>query len=176
MSKTPEPQWKPIESDGNIQIRQYEPTIIAEVIVTGERSKAINDGFRILADYIFGQNKSNIKIPMTAPVTQEKDRLLNQWRVRFVMPASYTLNTLPQPNDIRINLIEVPPHRSVAIRFSGFSSSKNIETNEAKLMAWVLKRGIKTKDQPLYAFYNPPWILPFLRRNEIIIDIVDENK
>jgi hypothetical protein len=175
MSKTPEPQWKNIESDGNIQIRSYNQTVIAEVLVNGERYKAINNGFRILADYIFGENKGNKKIAMTAPVTQEIFQLPQQWKIRFMMPEQYTLNTLPQPNDIRINLIAVPPHRAVVIRFSGFNSDKNINDNNALLMAWITKRNIKTIGQPIYAFYDPPWTLPFLKRNEIIIKIADDN-
>jgi hypothetical protein len=175
MSKTAEPQWKNIESDGNIQIRSYSQTVVAEVLVIGERYKAINNGFRILADYIFGQNKANEKIAMTAPVAQEMNQSNQQWRIRFMMPEGYTLNALPQPNDIRINLIVVPPYRAAVIRFSGFNSDKNINNNVALLAAWITNHNIKTIGQPIYAFYDPPWTLPFFRRNEIMIHISEHN-
>lgn len=164
--------------------------IVAETTTTGERYAAINDGFRILAAYIFGENKVEQKIAMTAPVTQQADAKgqkiamtapvtqeasakPNEWTIRFVMPASYTLATLPRPNDKRIKILEIPAFKAVVIQFSGFNMDNNLKKHEAELMAWIKKSNIKVSGNPTYAFYNPPWTPPFMKRNEIIIKILD---
>lgn len=180
--KTPEPTYTVLQKDNNIEIRQYPPIIVAEVKVSGERYAAINQGFRMLADYIFGNNKGSDKIamtapviqqpaaiPMTAPVTQEKDG--NLWRIRFVMPETYTLDTLPKPNNKDVSLIKIPGKTYAVIQFTGFNSSSNLNQHEAELKAFAKAHQLKQMGEPIYAFYNPPWILPFLRRNEIMIEI-----
>jgi len=189
VGKTPEPAWQSVRKDGNIEIRQYDPMIVAEVTIRGERYAAINDGFRILAGFIFGDNtvQKNIamtapvtqeaensqseKIPMTAPVTQEAADKNNEWIVRFVMPGNYTLATLPKPNDARIRILEIPSYKTAIIRFSGFNTDKNLEKHEKDLIAWLQGNKIKFQGQPTYAFYNPPWTPPFMKRNEVMIKI-----
>lgn len=191
MRNAPESAWRSIQKDGNIEIRAYDLMIVAETTITGERYAAINDGFRILAAYIFGENTVQQKIVMTAPVTQqsknpksqkiamtvpvtqEAGKKSNEWNVRFVMPSTYTPITLPRPNDKRINILEVPAFKAVVIQFSGFNTDNNLQKNEAELMVWIKKNNIKILGNPTYAFYNPPWTLPFLKRNEIIIKISD---
>jgi effector-binding domain-containing protein len=191
VGKTPEPAWRSIKKDGNIEIRSYEPMIVAEVTTTGERYAAINDGFRILAGFIFGDNTVNQKIemtapvtqqagkdasqkiPMTAPVTQEATGNDNVWKVGFVMPSGYTLETLPRPNDSRIKIQQVPVQQAAVIRFSGFNTDKNLSRHEGELVAWLKKNNIQTEGLPTYAFYNPPWTPPFMKRNEVMIRIPD---
>jgi effector-binding domain-containing protein len=183
MAKIETPTYQVIQSAGKIEVRKYSPMIVAEVEVSGERGKAINAGFRILADYIFGNNAPGQNIAMTAPVIQQKGEKIamtapvsqtpsgDLWKVRFTMPSSYTPETLPKPNNPAVKIISVPGHQTVAIRFSGFWWDRNLRKNLKKLDAFVRDRGLKTAGDPIYAFYNPPWTLPFFRRNEILYDL-----
>lgn len=192
VAKTPEPNWTSIRKDGDIEIRSYDPMVMAEVTTKGERYDAINAGFRILAGYIFGGNqgkkelemtapviqqssdKSGEKIEMTAPVIQQNSGVHDEWKVIFVMPANYkSAQELPIPNDKRINFLEVPAHKKVVIRFSGFNSDNNLKKHRDILNDWILKNNIKTFGQPVYAFYNPPWTPFFLRRNEIMLGVME---
>jgi len=188
-TKTPEPNWQSVRQDGAIEIRDYDPMIVAEVTITGERYAAINEGFRILAGYIFGGNTAKTKIAMTAPVTQESgdakgakiamtapvtqeaSENQNEWKVRFIMPPEYTLASLPVPNDTRIKFIEVPAYRTAVIQFSGFNTDSNLSDHLKFLMDWLTKNNIAPLGQPTYAFYNPPWTLPFFKRNEVMVRI-----
>ena len=183
MSNVEEPIYQVITSEGRIDIRQYPPMIIAEVKVEGKREEAIGGGFRVLADYIFGNNivqqeiamtapvqqQNSEKIAMTAPVQQQSENGL--WKISFVMPSEYRLETLPKPINKAVTLKEVPGESYVAIRFSGLNSNKNITQYEKELMQYVATNQIKTVGSLKYAFYNPPWTLPFMRRNELMFEV-----
>ena len=183
MSNVEKPDYKVIQSEQNIEIRQYEPMIIAEVEVDGKREDAIRDGFRLLADYIFGNNtvqqvismtapvqqKENQKIAMTAPVQQQS--MGKSWRMSFVMPSKYRLDSLPVPNNNRVRLKEILTKKFVVIEFSGTNSNENVTENENQLMNYIEANQINIIGSPKYAFYNAPWTLPFLRRNEVMIEI-----
>ena len=183
MSDVEKPDYKVIQSEQNIEIRQYEPMIIAEVEVDGKREDAIGDGFRLLADYIFGNNtvqqvismtaplqqKENQKIAITAPVQQQSTG--KSWRMSFVMPSKYSMDSLPVPNNNRVRLKEILTKKFGVIEFSGTNSNENVTEHENQLMNYIEANQIKINDSPKYAFYNPPWSLPFLRRNEVIIEI-----
>ena len=183
MSNVEKPDYKVIQSEQNIEIRQYEPMIIAEVEVDGKREETIRDGFRILADYIFGNNtvqqvismtapvqqKENQKIAMTAPVQQQS--MGKSWRMSFVMPSKYRLDSLPVPNNNRVRLKEIMTKKFVVIEFSGTNSNENVTKHENQLMNYIEANQINFIGSPKYAFYNAPWTLPFLRRNEVMIEI-----
>ena len=183
MSNVEKPDYEVIQSVQNIEIRQYEPMIIAEVEVDGKREDAIGDGFRLLADYIFGNNtvqqvismtapvqqKENQKIAMTAPVQQQSTG--KSWRMSFVMPSKYSMDSLPVPNNNRVRLKGILAKKFVVIEFSGTNSNENVTEHENQLMNYIEENQIKINDSPKYAFYNPPWSLPFLRRNEVMIEI-----
>ena len=183
MSNVEKPDYKVIQSEQNIEIRQYEPMIIAEVEVDGKREDAIRDGFRLLADYIFGNNtvqqvismtapvqqKENQKIAMTAPVQQQS--MGKSWRMSFVMPSKYKLDSLPVPNNNRVRLKEILTKKFVVIEFSGTNSNENVTKHENQLMNYIEANQINIIGSPKYAFYNAPWTLPFLRRNEVMIEI-----
>jgi hypothetical protein len=183
MSDVEKPDYKVIQSEQNIEIRQYEPMIIAEVEVDGKREDAIGDGFRLLADYIFGNNtvqqvismtapvqqKENQKIAMTAPVQQQSTG--KSWRMSFVMPSKYSMDSLPVPNNNRVRLKEILTKKFVVIEFSGTNSSENVTEHENQLMNYIEANQIKIIGSPKYAFYNAPWTLPFLRRNEVMTEI-----
>ncbi len=177
------PKYDVISSTDGIEIRQYDPMIIAEVVVQGERSEAISEGFRLLADYIFGDNTVKESIAMTAPVQQQANEKIamtrpvqqqsagDAWKVSFVMPSKYLMDTLPKPNNERVAIKEIPGKRFVTIRFSGFNSDENIAQHEEQLMQYILSNKMNTNGPAKYAFYNPPWTIPFLRRNEVMFEV-----
>jgi hypothetical protein len=183
VSNVEQPKYQVVESSGNIEIRDYAPMIVAEVDMPGERRDAIGKGFRIIADYIFGNNTTAQKVPMTAPVTQQNSEKIamtapvtqqgdgNTWRVRFVMPSNYTLETLPKPNNPVIELKEVGAKRFAVTRFSGIAGEDSLRRYTTELNEFTSARGLKPVSEPIYAFYNPPWTLPFLRRNEVMVEI-----
>lgn len=172
--------------DDNIELRAYDPVIAATVTVGGERKEAINAGFRLLAGYIFGDNISQQKIAMTTPVTQQASEKIamttpvtqqatttgrDTWQVQFIMPSSYTLETLPKPKNDQVKLLPVPARHFAVIRFSGFSSESNIAKHRALIESYVREQKLKPLAEPVLAFYDPPWTLPFLRRNEVMIEV-----
>ena len=183
MSDVEKPDYEVIQSVQNIEIRQYEPMIIAEVEVDGKREDAIGDGFRLLADYIFGNNTVQQVISMTAPVQQKENQNIamtapvqqqstgKSWRMSFVMPSKYSMDSLPVPNNNRVRLKGILAKKFVVIEFSGTNSNENVTEHENQLMNYIEENQIKINDSPKYAFYNPPWSLPFLRRNEVMIEI-----
>lgn len=183
-----EPKYRVIETSGEFELRVYDPKIIAEVEVTGSLKKASNKGFKLIADYIFGNNtsRSNIesnekismtvpvtmkakseKVAMTAPVTMKKSG--EKWNMHFVMPNSYTLATLPKPNNSAVKIRQLEGAKYAVIRFSGLAGKTKADKKTAKLEKWLKNRNIKAIGTPELARYNPPWTLPFMRRNEIMI-------
>jgi DNA gyrase inhibitor GyrI len=182
-SQVEQAKYTVISTHDDIEIRDYPPTIVAEVETTGQREEAIKAGFRLLADYIFGNNKSQSKVAMTAPVTQQhsedipvtapvtQESVNGQWQVRFMMPSTYDLASLPQPNNDKVHLKEIPEKRFVVIRFSGRPTETTLKEKQEKLQGFVQAQKNETLSGPTYAFFNPPWTLPPLRRNEIMIEI-----
>ena len=177
-------KYQVLERDQNFELRQYEPRIVAETFVAGEFEEVGNVGFRRLYDYINGNNlqKQNLamtapvtqevrseKIAMTAPVTQEKSQ--NKWRITFLMPTRYTMETLPEPQDPLIQLKEESGHLMAAIRYSGTWSQKRYEQNLSRLIEAIAERALKAVGQPVWARYDPPFMPWFLRRNEVLIRV-----
>jgi hypothetical protein len=167
MSQVSEPKFKVVASHGNIEIREYDPILVAQVKVGGERKNAISEGFKILADYIFGNNVSRQKINMTAPVIQQESKDGGYWHIRFVMPFEY----LPRPNNSQIELLAVLAKCYAVIRFSGLASQDSLQKHLERLRKYVKVEKIHPTGDPIFAFYNPPWTMPFLRRNEIMIEV-----
>jgi effector-binding domain-containing protein len=183
MSNVEQAKYTVLEKHGNIEIRQYPSIIVAETEVAGDRSVAISEGFKLIADYIFGNNTASTKVAMTAPVTQQTSHKISmtapviqqaageKWTVRFVMPAEYSMATLPKPNNPRVQLKTVPSKKYAVIEFSGFARQDNLDKNSLDLTAFLTEKKIKALSERTYAFYNPPWTMPFLRRNEVMIEI-----
>jgi DNA gyrase inhibitor GyrI len=183
VSNVEQPKYEIVETSGNIEIRDYAPMIVAEVDVTGGRRDAIGKGFRIIADYIFGNNTTAQKLPMTAAVTQQDSEKIamtapvtqqgdgNTWRVRFIMPSSYTMETLPKPDNPAVELKEIGAKRYAVIRFSGMAGEDSLKRYTEELNAFISAKNLTPLSAPTYAFYNPPWTLPFLRRNEVMVEI-----
>jgi hypothetical protein len=181
-----EPKYTVLEKSGEFELRAYSTNIVAETLVSGSMDNASSAGFRLIADYIFGNNTSTTggseKISMTAPVTMEPksekismtapvsmEKTDGQWRVHFVMPSQYTLDTLPAPNNLAVTLREVPASNYAVIRFSGLAGENKTAKKTSELIVWLDSRGITPIGKPELARYNPPWTLPFLRRNEVMV-------
>ncbi|ANP47983.1 hypothetical protein ATE48_07090 [Candidatus Viadribacter manganicus] len=182
-----EPRWSLVYEDGPFQIRDYAPIVVAETRVSGDRAGAINEGFRKLARYIFGANEPNRNIAMTAPVAQRQANLSGQriamtapvaqtgsgqdWIVSFYMPPSMRLEDAPRPLDQDVSLHQSPARRIAIVRFSGFASQDNLERHAQRLRQNLAARGQTALGPISYNFYDPPWTLPWTRRNEVMVEI-----
>jgi hypothetical protein len=183
VSNVERPKYKVVLSSDNIELRDYAPMIVAEAEVTGERRVAIGKGFRLIADYIFGNNTASEKVAMTAPVSQQASQKIamtapvtqqgegNSWKVYFVMPSKYTMETLPKPNNPAVRLKQVPGKCFAVIRFSGMGGEDSLKRHTKELDEFLSVKGLTPLSQPTYAFYNPPWTLPFMRRNEVLVEV-----
>ena len=182
MSRVEQPDYKAEASEGPIQVRSYGPMIAAEATVEGERKAAIREGFRLIAAYIFGKNTPRAKIAMTAPVEQRKQTIAmtapvtqqagnGSWTVRFIMPKSWTMDTLPAPADPRVRLEPLPARRFAVITFSGLAGDAAIKAKTEELRQYAASHKLTTVGEPVLAFYNPPWTLPFFRRNEVMLEL-----
>lgn len=179
-----EAEYRVSAKQDEFEIREYEPSVVAEVVVNGDFEDASNAAFRTLFKYISGKNTSSSKIAMTAPVGQKPQsekidmtapvgqRQSGQgWAVSFMMPASYTMDTIPAPADPSVVLREIPAHRVAAIRYSGRWSEKGYRKHLLKLQEWIESSGLEASGEPLWARYNAPFTPWFMRRNEILIPV-----
>ncbi len=164
-----EPAYSSVQGEGAFEIREYEPTILAETKVAGEAVDSRMDGFSPLADYIFANGREGEKIAMTAPVTQEKGA--EGWTIGFTMPSSFTMDTLPAPVSEDVELVEQPARKMAVISYSGLAGEGRMAEKERELLAEVSRAGWTMVGETVHAFYDPPWTLPFLRRNEVMIEV-----
>lgn len=167
-----QPDYTVIDQLGDdVEIRQYDPYIVAETLVANNYSfeAAGNEAFRRLAGYIFGNNRRGDEIAMTAPVNQMGNEA--GWRISFMMPAGFTLKTLPQPVDRRVKLRQLPGRLMAALRYSGGWGESKYRRKESRLLAAVAEAGAEISGAPEFARYNAPFIPPFLRRNEILVPL-----
>lgn len=161
-----EPRWSLLTTLDSVEVRHYEQSIQA---VTPLNSGGTSSGFRRLAGYIFGGNERSQSIAMTAPV---QETLVEDSPVMsFTLPAAYSLEELPAPDDSTVTLHPVPARTVAAIRFSGFATDSKTARQSEALLAVLQRHGIATLGNPILNQYNPPWTLPFLRRNEITVEI-----
>lgn len=165
-----EPDYDVEDRIGDLEIRRYDAHVEAETMIAeADTRTAIERGFKILADYIFGKNSEHEKLGMTTPVTS-KD-IEGDTRVAFVMPISRTASSLPEPTDDRIEIVEVPPRRVAVLSFRGRRSTKLIDKKCAELRKLVKAAGLEPRGEPTYAGFDPPWTLPLIRRNEVWIEV-----
>jgi hypothetical protein len=186
-SGTEEPAYQSVASVGAIDIRLYGERIAAQTVVTGNSDAARNQGFRRLAGYIFGGNAQRASIAMTAPVSQsgagrsqtiamtapvaQTPSGTDRWTVQFFMPAAYAMAELPVPNDPTVELVVVPAETYAVVRFSGVGSVRAVETHKSQLLAGLNGSGWSARGEPVVWFYDPPWTLPPLRRNEVAVRV-----
>jgi SOUL heme-binding protein len=184
---TEEPKYTRHPLTATVEIRRYGPRIAAETTVDADENRARDVGFRRLAGYIFGGNRRDQRISMTAPVGQRSRRGGEQiamtapvvqatgtesgWAIRFFMPAKWTMETLPAPKDDQVRLVTVPPATVAVLRFSGDRSPKAVASRTDELVKILRDKGIKATGEAEAWFYDPPWTLPMRRRNEIAIAI-----
>jgi hypothetical protein len=186
---TEEPKFSILEKTPPFELRSYAPMILAEVQVEGDLDEASSQGFRLIAAYIFGQNQVSEKIAMTTPVAVEEQLPKSAkiamtapvniesnsgiWTVSFVMPSEYTMESLPKPLNSKVQLRQIPAVKRAVITFSGFYNESKVAERTLELEDWMRTKNLQAVGSPKFARYNPPWTLPFMRRNEIMIDVRD---
>jgi hypothetical protein len=158
------------ERDGAFSIRRYPTMIVAETMQAGSRSRALNSGFGILADYIFAESRDGEAIAMTAPVLAEQTG--TAWRVRFVMPAKLARDALPQPGP-GVTLSELRARTVAAVRFGGRATDELMAGKEAELRHWIAARGLNASGTAEHAYYNSPFVPGPMRRNEVLLAVQD---
>jgi len=182
-----EPHYDVIVSQPPFELRHYAPTLIAQSIVDGDMDAASSKGFRLIANYIFGNNVAmttpvtvepqSSKIAMTAPVTiepQSGDTRVagaSQWRIHFVMPSQYTLANIPKPINSAVTLHELPRKYMAVYRYSGFNTQARVQEKTEEALAWAKQQSLKVVGTPQLSRYDPPWTLPMFRRNEIMVEV-----
>lgn len=186
-----EPDYSVVETYPDFEVRQYPRYLIAETEVSGDFDEVGNQGFRILAGYIFGDNRQREKIDMTAPVSQrpaqdEGEKLEmtapvtqrpasggsgGDYVISFVMPSGYSLDSLPEPKDPRVQLRERPARLMAAHRYTGRWTESNYRRHENRLLKGLRAAGLEPIGEPIYARYNSPFSLWFLRRNEVLVEV-----
>ncbi len=163
-----EPNYRVLASiDNDVEIRRYDPVIQAVVQLTDSRHTS--QGFRRLAGFIFGGNETGQEIAMTAPV--QETLFVDQPTMAFTMPSELQLDSLPRPNDDGISIEAVGSRTTAVIRFSGWATSTRVEKMTAKLQAVLQQNQVPVRGPAFLNQYNPPWTLPFKRRNEIQLDV-----
>jgi hypothetical protein len=178
------PEYEVLQKDGKYEVRHYKGYITASVVVESDFKNAVNAGFRILADYIFGNNRSkthiamtvpvteqavkNEKIEMTAPVTSTTLKEGREFLIAFTMPAKYTLENLPEPENKRVIFQKVKPYKAAILLFRGYLNEKSVRKKTVELESWLNQNKMPFKSEFTFAQYNPPWIPGPFRRNEVI--------
>jgi len=182
LRKTGEPAYRILQHSGAFDIRMYEPYLVAEVTVPGPAEAAGGTAFRLLSGYIFGGNSGAQQLAMTAPVTQTPvmldmtapathEHAGEHYVVHFVMPPGYTLQTLPTPNDARVTLREVPAQKVAVLKYSGRWTDENFAGHLTELRESLRAASLVSHGHPILSRYNGPYVLPFLRRNEVWLAI-----
>lgn len=195
---TEEPNYTILSQTDDFELRRYDGQLVAQTWVTGDQDAASRKGFKILADYIFGNNTApggkSSKISMTAPVMMQPEAMSSEenkdsdesekiamtapvsmqqadgrWRVQFTMPSQYTMQSLPKPNNPDITITELPVQTYGVIKFSGLAGSNKVAEKTEALQSWMQGQNLKIIGIPELARYDPPWTLPFMRRNEVMI-------
>jgi hypothetical protein len=181
------PDYQVVSQDGDFELRDYPPLVVAEVSGSGDRQQSLSNGFGPLARYIFAKERGGERIAMTAPVQQravapdEKIAMTapvtqtpaqdGRWRVQFIMPAEYGLEELPAPGNAEVTLEPIPARRVAAVRFSGRTNDQAIAEQQARLEDWMNARGLEPRGEPIYAYYNDPFTPGPLRRNEVMFEV-----
>lgn len=184
IERTEEATYSVILEEGDFQVREYAPALIAQTRTKGEYKASSNKSFRKLAGYIFGDNVSQEKIEMTTPVLQENksEKIAmtvpvlvkednSEWEMTFVLPAQYTMETIPKPNNPDVEVKQQPSRKVATLRFSGLLNAEKMAVKTNELENWLAEKNYVAIAAPYTAAYNPPWTLPMLRRNEALIEI-----
>jgi hypothetical protein len=179
-SGTEEPRFDLLGTEAGLEIRRYAPRLAAETLVAADEAASRNEGFSRLARYIFGANQGSTKIAMTAPVAQEPTRIAmtapvaqdstpDGYRIRFFLPAA--LRDPPAPQDARVTIVEVPAETVAVLRFAGVPNPPAVAEARARLLAALPATNWTAAGEPVAWFYDPPWTIPALRRNEVAVPV-----
>jgi hypothetical protein len=189
-TSTEQPPYQVIgQINEGVELREYGERLAAQVSIDRSSQRMNeNSAFSMLAGYIFGNNFTQTKVAMTAPVatklpsekiamtapveTSAQDEGL--YTMRFYLPAGYSLDTAPVPKDTRVELVEVPSETIAAIRFSGLRNQSVVDQNKRVLMKTINESNWKANGDPVAFYYDPPWTAPFLRRNEVAVTVVQQ--
>jgi len=181
------PSYEVIVKDQKKEIRLYKPYLVAKTQTTGAYKQAQTEAFQILAGYIFGDNNKKEKMAMTSPVTQGSEKINmtspviqeqenGRWRMQFMMPSTYTLEDLPTPNNPNISFEMIPSHYVASIAYSWNTSVKKNKKKYTELLKWLdTQSKFSALPSPKFAGYNPPWTIPFLKRNELWVTLEKNN-
>jgi effector-binding domain-containing protein len=204
-SRVENTEYKVVEAKENYEVRLYSEHLVAQTTVKGPYSEALNQGFRIVAGYIFGGNTKKESIAMTAPVIEKgaaqesatssvQNSAQNPTRekvsesiamtapvmatvdgdshtIAFGMPRSYTLETLPTPNDSRIQIVTIPEKKMAVLRFSWYRTDARVFAKKQELLDALKKDNVSVVGEPQYAGYNAPWTPPWMTRHEVLVEI-----
>jgi hypothetical protein len=179
-----EPNYQVLNDYGSIQIRHYPALTVAQTEVNADYKNGSREGFQTLASYIFGNNQKHQKLSMTAPVIQQQEAVTlpmtapviqeksgSVWIMAFVLPEGYSVSSAPVPLDSAVIIKDTPDKKVAVIQYSGSLSEQGIEEKSKELESWLVENGYHVLSPARSAAYDPPWTLPFLRRNEVHIDI-----
>ncbi len=183
-----EAHYNVVDDQGEFQLREYAGLVVVETTVKAEFDEAGSQAFKRLFGYISGNNEGSREIAMTAPVMVSDDKpvegesidmmapvIVNQnadgWRYAFVLPASYSLDSAPLPTNPDVKLLEIKPKRVATLRYSGLLNESDFRDNTQRLQLWMASNGLKPASSARVAGFDPPWALPFVRRNEVMIDV-----
>jgi hypothetical protein len=180
-----QPAYDVVSADGDFELRRYAPFLLAETVVQGEFTEVGGRAFRKLADYISGNNERRAKIAMTAPVSQRRDADTvageqttfqsvsgsGRYVFGFVVPSEFSAESVPAPTDPAVRIRQVPGRLMAALRYSGGWSEDRYRIHERRLMEMLEEKSLRAVGQPVFARYNSPFALWFLRRNEVMIPV-----
>lgn len=184
-SRVEKTEYSVVEAEKAYEVRLYPAHIVAQTTVKGSYNEALNDGFRIVAGYIFGGNTKKQSIAMTAPVVEKKSTSESiamtapvvatvegeSHTIAFGMPKSYTLETLPTPNDSRVELVTIPEKKMAVISFSWYRTDARVQSKKQELLDALKKDAVAVVGEPQYAGYNAPWTPPWMTRNEVMVEV-----
>ena len=182
---TEQQEYRVMKVRGVVELREYAPCVVADVVTSGSAEQAGSAAFRPLFEYISGANRGAEPLAMTAPVIQQptSERLAmtapvileaagaGEWTVSFVLPGGRSLSEYPIPTNSRVSLRAVPGETAAAIRWSGRWTSSNIARRSEDLRRVMAEAGWQESGEPRWARFDPPWKPPFARRNEIVIPV-----
>jgi len=180
-----QPEYTVIYKDGDVEYRQYEPYLVSETIIASpnDYQDAGTEGFRRLFRYITGANEGQQKIAMTAPVAQAKGEKIamtvpvqqvdsvSGWSVSFMLPSRYTLEDAPVPTDPRVRIRQVPGRLMAVIRYSGRWTERNFAQKSESLVKVLQEESVTPLGEVHSALYNAPYVPPFMRRNEVMVEV-----
>jgi len=170
-SRVEQADYTVVKKMNGYEIREYPAHIVAETSVQGSYDESMSEGFRIVAGYIFGGNTKKESIAMTAPVMATKEG--DSQTISFGMPRSYTMETLPIPNDERVKIVMITAKKFAVLRFSWYRSDARIKRMQEKLLSLLARDGVVAQGSTAYAGYNAPWTPPWMNRNEVLVEITN---